>query len=251
MLEVEHLTKRFAGLVAVSDVNLTIGEGAIVGLIGPNGAGKTSLVNCITGIHSPDSGEARWRGQPISGLSPDRIVAAGVARSFQHTHLFPEQTVLENVMVGAHRLGRSGLFSAIFRLPALRQDEEMMRASALEALRVLRCSHLADQLASRLTAGQQRLVAVARAVASRPDLLLLDEPAAGLNEVETALLADDLRALVDARGTTILVIEHHLAFVMSLSDRVIALAEGAVIADGSPESVRQDEHVIESYIGAS
>jgi branched-chain amino acid transport system ATP-binding protein len=250
MLEVDQLTKHFAGLVAVDAVSFSVEEGSIVGLIGPNGAGKTSLVNCMTGIYLPDEGEMRWRGRRLSGLSPDRIVAAGVARSFQHAHLFPDQTVLENVMVGAHRLGHSGLLSAIFRLPALREDEQTMRESAEEALVALRCSDLAGRVASELTAGQQRLVAVARAVASQPDVLLLDEPAAGLNDAETAVLAEDLRRLVDARGTTVLVIEHHLAFVMSLSDRVIALAEGSIIADGSPEHIRRDAAVIESYIGA-
>jgi branched-chain amino acid transport system ATP-binding protein len=250
MLDVRSLSMRFDGLEALSDVSLTVEQGSLVGLIGPNGAGKTTLVNCLTGMLRATGGTATWRGTDLVGPRPDQLAARGVARTFQHSRLFPELTVIDNVMVGAHRLGTTGAFAAALRLPRRRREDARLREIAAQALAAVHCEPLTDRFASELTAGQQRLVAVARALAGEPELLFLDEPAAGLNDAETSQLEHDLRTLQEERGVTMVVIEHHLGFVMSISSTVIVLAEGRMLAHGTPGSIQADPSVITAYIGA-
>lgn len=249
MLEINDLSKHFGGLAAVDSVSFEVRPGLIVGLIGPNGAGKTTLVNLITGFHRPSAGMATWRGRRLSGRRPERVAAAGVGRTFQQARLFPELSALDNVMVGAHLLGRSGFGSAALRLPRVRHDERRLRAAAARSLADLHCTHLSSVPARLLTTGQQRLVAIARALAGQSELVLLDEPAAGLNDRETEVLAADLRSLATRDELTVLVIEHHLGFVLSLSDEVVVMSEGRIIATGAPDQVRKDPTVIAAYIG--
>ncbi|MFG2196423.1 ABC transporter ATP-binding protein [Streptomyces sp. NPDC048639] len=249
MLHVDVLTKHFAGLTALTDVSFQVAGGRVAGLIGPNGAGKTTLVNCLTGALTPTSGTARWKGRVITGRSPEQAVGIGVTRTFQQARLFPGRSVLDNVMAGAHSTGRAGMVAATLRLPAARRDEARMRAAAFEALDAVGCADLAGVPAGTLGAGRQRLVALARSLATGPELLLLDEPAAGLNDTETERLAVNLRAVATDRGLTLIVIEHHLAFVMALCDEVLVLAEGRLIAHGSPSEVRAEPAVISAYLG--
>ncbi|MEU6083248.1 ABC transporter ATP-binding protein [Streptomyces sp. NPDC047108] len=249
MLQVDALSRNFAGLAALTEVSFSIGGGRIAGLIGPNGAGKTTLVNCLTGALVPSSGTARWKDRVISGRSPEQAVADGVTRTFQQARLFPGRSVLDNVMAGAHRTGSAGMLAATLRLPSARRDERRMRAAAFEALDAVGCAGLAGAAAGSLSAGRQRLVALARSLATGPELLLLDEPAAGLNDTETEHLAENLRAVAADRGLTLIVIEHHLAFVMALCDEVLVLAEGRLIAHGSPGEVRAEPAVISAYLG--
>lgn len=249
-LAVEGLTMQFGGLRAIDDVCLTVEQGSVLGLIGPNGAGKSTLVNCLSGSTRATRGSARWNGVELVGRPPESVVGAGVARTFQHARLLSDETVLDNVLLGAHGTGRSGFLAAALRLRSVRSDERRLRELAMDALAAVGCAHLAQRKAHELTAGQQRLVAVARAVAGQPSLLLLDEPAAGLNDVETQRLEDDLRRLHEQRGLTVVVIEHHLSFVMSISDQVVVLSQGQVIADGTPEQVANSPEVIAAYTGA-
>lgn len=251
MLDVRALTMRFHGLEALSEVSFSIDQGGLVGLIGPNGAGKTTLVNCLTGMLCATGGTASWRGAELVCRRPDQLASRGVARTFQHSRLFPELTVRDNVMVGAHRLGSTGAIAAALRLPRRRREDDRLREVADRALAAVHCGSLADRFASELTAGQQRLVAVARALAGEPELLFLDEPAAGLNDAETRQLEQDLRRIQEERCLTMVVIEHHLRFVMSISSAVIVLAEGRMLAHGSPASVQADPAVITAYIGAA
>lgn len=248
MLEVDRLGAAFGGLEVFRDVSFRVAGTGIAALIGPNGAGKSTLVNLVTGAGSPSSGQARWRGLELTSASPDQVTRRGVIRTFQQSRLFPRLTVMENVLVGAHRLGRGGLLSAVLRSPRLREDERRLREAASAALDAVHCGSLAERRASELTAGQQRLVSVARALAAGPELLILDEPAAGLSDTETTTLGEDLRT-VAANGVTMLVIEHHMRFVMSLAAQVIVLAEGRVLADGTPEEVRRSPAVISAYLG--
>ncbi|MGE3619969.1 MAG: ABC transporter ATP-binding protein [Acidimicrobiia bacterium] len=249
-LVLDRVTKSFGGLRAVDSVSMTVPRGAVLGLIGPNGAGKSTLVGCLSGALRADSGRATWDGTDLVGRSPESIVRAGVVRTFQHARLLPGETVLGNVLVGAHSTGRSGFLSAALRLAPVRRDERAMQSDARDALDAVGCAHLADRPASELTAGQQRLVALARAVAGRPRLLLLDEPAAGLNDAETAALEANLRALRADRDLTVVVIEHHLGFVMSISSQVVVLSQGRVIADGTPAEVSASPEVVSAYTGA-
>ncbi|TYB41059.1 ABC transporter ATP-binding protein [Actinomadura chibensis] len=249
MLEIDDLSVRFRGVHAVRSVTARVEEGAVVGLIGPNGAGKSTLVNCVAGTVRPASGAVRWRGARLDRLSGERIAAHGVARTYQHARLFHGHTVLDNVMTGAHRLGSCGMLRAMVRAPGFRRDETRIRDRAEEALAAVGAHHLAMADVGDLTAGQQRLVAVARALASRPDLLLLDEPAAGLTDAERDALLADLRRYFAEHRVSGLVIEHHLGFLMELVTDVIVLVRGSVLTRGAPDDVRADPAVIEAYIG--
>jgi branched-chain amino acid transport system ATP-binding protein len=252
LLEVRGLSKRFGGLYAVHEFDLEVNEGEIVSVIGPNGAGKTTFFNAITGIYDPDGGDVGFDGHHLVGLKPNQITRLGIARTFQTVHLFPNMTVLENAMVGQHCRTRSGLLGAILQLPSTRAEEQRTREKARDALaffgtRLSGYRH--DQPASSLSYANRRRLEIARAMATDPKLLLLDEPTAGMNPKETEELAHLIGRLRQEKGFTIVVIEHDMRVVKGVSDRVVALDYGRKIAEGTYAEVANDEHVIEAYLG--
>lgn len=252
LLECRGLTKSFGGLAALQGLDLEVSAGEIVSVIGPNGAGKTTLFNVVTGIYEPDEGTVWFDGHDITGLKPNQITKLGVARTFQTVHLFPNMTVLENAMVGQHCRTRAGLFASILRLPWQRAEEERVREKARQALAFFGprlVGYREDQPASVLSYANRRRLEIARALATEPKLLLLDEPTAGMNPVETQELTRLIGRMRDALGLTILVIEHDMRVVKGVSDRVVALDYGRKIAEGTYEEVAHDERVIEAYLG--
>ena len=252
LLEVDAVTKRFGGLSALNDLSFEVGEGEIVSIIGPNGAGKSTVFNVITGLYPPDEGDVRLRGATIVGLAPNRITRAGIARTFQNVHLFPNMTVLENAMVGQHCRSTAGVFGSILRTPAVRREEEMIRDRAKECLDFFG-SRLAgyrqDQPAFALSYANRRRLEMARALATDPAIVLLDEPTAGMNPRETLELRDHIVRMRDELGLTVLVIEHDMRVVKGVSDRVVACDYGRKIAEGDYEAVANDEQVVEAYLG--
>lgn len=250
MLESRSLSVEFGGVAALSDVTFTVAERSVLGLIGPNGAGKSTFIGASTGVVLPSTGTVTWRGAPLAGKRPDQIARLGVGRTFQHARLFSGLTALENVMIGGHLAGRSGAFSAMFRAPRWRKDEELLRRAAVEAMEAVHALHLSHRLSEDLTAGQQRLVAVARALAGGPSLLFLDEPAAGLTDAERGLLAEDLKRYFATRNMTVLLVEHNLGFLMSLVSRIVVFDRGAVLAEGTPSEIRANPAVVHAYLGA-
>ncbi len=248
ILETKKLTKRFGGLIAVNQFDLKVVKGQISSIIGPNGAGKTTVFNVITGIYQPDDGEYFFKGEKLFGLKPHQILKKGIARTFQNIRLFPNMTCLENVMAGQHARSNSGIWPSIFRTSSQRDEEQMIIEIAEKRLEQVGLSSYKHELAKNIAYGSQRMLEIARALASDPDLLILDEPSSGLNDKET----EDLMSFLDnllGDDLTILLIEHDMNVVMGISDWVTVMDEGKKIAEGKPEEIYNNPIVIEAYLG--
>jgi len=248
VLEVDAVTLKFGGVTALDDVSFHINEGEILGLIGPNGAGKTTCFNVTTGVYQPTSGEVRFEGRSLTGLKKYQITKLGIARTFQNIRLFKIMTALENVLVGADAQHRTGLISALFRLPRHRNEESQAHDEAMGLLRFMGLERKADELAANLSYGDQRRLEIARAMATKPKLLCLDEPAAGFNPAEKQRLMDLIKKVRDL-GFTVLLIEHDMKLVMGVTDRIVVLEFGRKIAEGSPAEIRDNPAVIAAYLG--
>jgi len=248
LLSIKNLTKRFGGVMAVNDVTFEVATGSIMGLIGPNGAGKTTVFNLITGIYRPDQGEIIFDDKSIVNLLTHSIISLGIARTFQTIRLFQNLSVLENVLAGCHSRMKSGSLQAMLRTPFQRREEKAAIASATQALDFVGLRRDAEQLAKNLSYGNQRLLEIARALVTKPRLLILDEPAGGMNEQETTNLITLIRKIRD-QGTTILLIEHDMSLVMRVCENLVVLDYGAKISEGTAETVKSDPLVIEAYLG--
>jgi branched-chain amino acid transport system ATP-binding protein len=247
-LKIEHVAMRFGGLVALSDLNFTVGDGEIVSLIGPNGAGKTTAFNVITGFLGSTHGTVSYRGTTLNGLKPHQIADLGLIRTFQRTSVFPNDTVYDNLLIGLHRKGRVGLLEAILGLPRARLSERKLHERAGELVEWVGLQRRAYDPAGSLSYGEQRLVGVALALAAEPSMLLLDEPVSGMNASETQNFVELIRK-IRGGGVTILLVEHDMPMVMSVSDRIVVLNYGRIIGEGPPEAIRNDPAVIEAYLG--
>lgn len=251
LLRTENVTMRFGGLTAVKDFNLELNQGEIVALIGPNGAGKTTAFNTITGVYCPTEGSILLGSENIKGLKPDKITQKGLARTFQNIRLFKELTVLDNVLIGNHVHLRSNFLEATLRLPRYRREERRMQEKSFDLLKKVGLIQYKNEKSTSLSYGLQRRLEIARALATEPKILLLDEPAAGMNPKETQDLTDFIQEIREEFDLTIFMIEHHMQVVMGISDRIYVFDHGVTIAHGNPYEIQNNEKVIEAYLGVS
>ena len=249
LLELKDVVKQFGGLTAVSNMSFHVDEGEIYGVIGPNGAGKTTIFNLITGVYQVTEGDVIFNGQSIEGKKPYQIINLGIARTFQNIRLFTGMTVLENILVGVHDRMKSGLLASIIHTASQQKEEKEAREEAMKLLAFVGLDKDADRLATELPYGKQRKLEIARAMATKPKLILLDEPAAGMNDSETAALTELIRNIREKFGITIVLIEHDMQLVMSLCDRVMVVNFGKKLAEGVPDEVQNNSQVIEAYLG--
>jgi branched-chain amino acid transport system ATP-binding protein len=248
LLEVEALTKSFGGVTAIADLSFDVPPGQVYSVIGPNGAGKTTLFNMLSGIYRPDEGSIRFMDQGVVGRQPHQVAELGVSRTFQNLQMFFNMSVLDNVMVGCHLRTRTGLFSAALRLPRIRREEKLSRQWAREALAICHLDRFIGQEAGSLPYGVLKRLEIARALAVQPKLLLMDEPAAGLNDTETLEMRKLIRRICES-GITVLLVEHNMGLVMQVSDRILVLDYGSRLAEGTPVEIQNDRRVIEAYLG--